>query len=177
MSDHARPAFPDDKSYSHDARNLIVRIIVVGFLAALFWQAIIAAEAPSRPRIDLGRAAPLDFESWLGRSTLARCAGLTSSDNVQDRGMGLAVASPSACPRWAQHQQRDTRSNCAVDDEPSRPTEEMDTKARNQPSAEQGADDADCRIANQPKARSAHDAAGEIADADANQQNDDHMLV
>jgi hypothetical protein len=98
MSDPDRPTLPGDKPYSQEARNLILRIIVVGFLAVLFWQAIIAVETPSRPRIDLGRAAPLDFESWLVRSTLVRCAGRSSSDNVQDR-RNLAAASPSACPR------------------------------------------------------------------------------
>jgi hypothetical protein len=48
----------------------------------------------------------------------------------------------------------------------------MDAKAWKQPSAEQSADDSDCRIANQPKARSAHDPARKIANGDANQQND-----
>jgi hypothetical protein len=42
MSDPDRPPLPGDKSYSHDAWNLIVRIIVVGFLAVLFWHAVIA---------------------------------------------------------------------------------------------------------------------------------------
>ena len=37
---------PSDKSYSRDARDLIFRIIVVGFLAVLFWQAIIATGGP-----------------------------------------------------------------------------------------------------------------------------------
>jgi hypothetical protein len=42
MSDPDRPTLPADRSYSHDAWNLIVRIIVVGFLAVLFWHAVIA---------------------------------------------------------------------------------------------------------------------------------------
>jgi hypothetical protein len=32
-----------DKTFGRDTRGLILRIIVVAFLAALFWQAIIAA--------------------------------------------------------------------------------------------------------------------------------------
>jgi hypothetical protein len=47
----------------------------------------------------------------------------------------------------------------------------MDAKAGQQPSAEQRADDADRRIDNQAKARSAHDPPGEIADGDADKQN------
>jgi hypothetical protein len=46
MSDPDWPALPADKSHSRDARDLILRIIVVGFLAALFWQATIAAGKP-----------------------------------------------------------------------------------------------------------------------------------
>jgi hypothetical protein len=46
MSDPDRPTLPGDKSDSQEARNLILRIIVVGFLAVLFWQAIIAAGRP-----------------------------------------------------------------------------------------------------------------------------------
>jgi hypothetical protein len=46
MSDPDRPILPADKSHSRDARDLILRIIVVGFLAVLFWQAIIAAVRP-----------------------------------------------------------------------------------------------------------------------------------
>ena len=32
-----------DKTFGADARGLILRIVVVAFIAALFWQAIIAA--------------------------------------------------------------------------------------------------------------------------------------
>jgi hypothetical protein len=32
-----------DKAFDHDTGGLILRIIVIAFLAALFWQAIIAA--------------------------------------------------------------------------------------------------------------------------------------
>jgi hypothetical protein len=46
MNDPDRPSLPADKSYSRDARDLILRIIVVGFLAVLFWQAIVAAGRP-----------------------------------------------------------------------------------------------------------------------------------
>ena len=46
MSDPDRPTLPVDKSYSHHARDFIFRIIVVGFLAVLFWQAIIATGRP-----------------------------------------------------------------------------------------------------------------------------------
>jgi hypothetical protein len=46
MSDPDRPTLPANKSYSRDARDLILRIMVVGFLAVLFWQAIIAAGRP-----------------------------------------------------------------------------------------------------------------------------------
>jgi hypothetical protein len=53
----------------------------------------------------------------------------------------------------------------------------MDAKAWKQPSAEQRADDADCSIANQPKARSADSPAREIADGDVNRQDDDHVLA
>jgi hypothetical protein len=46
MSDPDRPTLPTYKSHSRDARDLILRIIVVGFLAVLFWQAIVAAGRP-----------------------------------------------------------------------------------------------------------------------------------
>jgi hypothetical protein len=46
MGDPDRPTLPVDKSYSHHARGLIFRIIVVGFLAVLFWQAVIATGRP-----------------------------------------------------------------------------------------------------------------------------------
>jgi hypothetical protein len=43
MSDPDRLTSRDDTASVLDARGLILRIIVVAFLAALFWQAIIAA--------------------------------------------------------------------------------------------------------------------------------------
>jgi hypothetical protein len=46
MSDPERLTSPADKSHSREARDLILRIIVVGFLAVLVWQAIIAAGRP-----------------------------------------------------------------------------------------------------------------------------------
>ena len=46
MSDPDRPTLPADKSHSRDARDLILRIIVVGFLAVLVWQALSAAGRP-----------------------------------------------------------------------------------------------------------------------------------
>jgi hypothetical protein len=46
MSDPDRPPLLGDKSYSRDVRNLILRIIAIGFLAVLLWQALIAAGRP-----------------------------------------------------------------------------------------------------------------------------------
>jgi hypothetical protein len=46
MSDSERLTSPADKSHSRAARHLILRIILVGFLAVLVWQAIIAAGGP-----------------------------------------------------------------------------------------------------------------------------------
>jgi hypothetical protein len=46
MSDPDWPTLPADKSPSREARDLILRIVVVGFLAVLFWQAIVAAGRP-----------------------------------------------------------------------------------------------------------------------------------
>jgi hypothetical protein len=46
MSDPDRLTLPADKSHSRDARDFILRIIVVGFLAVLVWQAITAAGRP-----------------------------------------------------------------------------------------------------------------------------------
>jgi hypothetical protein len=43
MSNPDRLTSHDDKTFGRDTRGLILRIIVVAFLAALFWQAIIAA--------------------------------------------------------------------------------------------------------------------------------------
>jgi hypothetical protein len=43
MSDPGRLTSRDDKIFDRDTRGLILRIFVVAFLAALFWQAIIAA--------------------------------------------------------------------------------------------------------------------------------------
>ena len=43
MSDPDRLTSRDDQTFGLDTRGLILRIIVVAFLAALFWQAIIAA--------------------------------------------------------------------------------------------------------------------------------------
>ena len=36
----------DDKSFGSDTRDLILRIIVVAFLAVLFWHTVIAAGRP-----------------------------------------------------------------------------------------------------------------------------------
>ena len=43
MSNPDRLTSHDDKTFGRDTRGLILRIIVVAFLAALCWQAIIAA--------------------------------------------------------------------------------------------------------------------------------------
>jgi hypothetical protein len=43
MSGPDRLTSRDDKTLDLDTRGLVLRIIVVAFLAALFWQAIIAA--------------------------------------------------------------------------------------------------------------------------------------
>lgn len=44
MSDPDLLTSHDDKPFGRDTRALILRIIVVGFLAVLFWHAVIAAE-------------------------------------------------------------------------------------------------------------------------------------
>jgi hypothetical protein len=46
MSDPDWPTLRADKSHNRDARDLILRIIVVGFWAVLVWQATIAAGRP-----------------------------------------------------------------------------------------------------------------------------------
>jgi hypothetical protein len=46
MSDPDRLTSRDDKTFGRDTRLLILRIVVVAFIAALFWQAIIAAGRP-----------------------------------------------------------------------------------------------------------------------------------
>ena len=46
MSDPDRLTSHDDKTFGLDTRGLILRIIVVAFLAALFWQTVIAAGTP-----------------------------------------------------------------------------------------------------------------------------------
>jgi hypothetical protein len=43
MSDPDRLTSRDDQTFGLDTRGLVFRIIVVAFLAGLFWQAIIAA--------------------------------------------------------------------------------------------------------------------------------------
>jgi hypothetical protein len=45
MSDPGRLT-THDKSFGADTRGLILRIVVVVFLAVLFWQAVIAAGRP-----------------------------------------------------------------------------------------------------------------------------------
>jgi|ERR1700733_2782561 hypothetical protein len=52
MSDPDRLTSHDDQTFGLDTRGLILRTIVVAFLAALFWQAIIAA---GRLRRSIGR--------------------------------------------------------------------------------------------------------------------------
>ena len=89
----------------------------------------------------------------------------------------LAAASPSAGAGQPQDQQENDRSNRRVDNEPRYAAGEMDAKPRKQPIAEQTADDPNRGIANQPKSRSADNSAREIADGDADQQNDDHPLI
>ena len=42
MSDPGRLISREDKTFGRDTRGLILRILVVGCLGALFWQAIIA---------------------------------------------------------------------------------------------------------------------------------------
>jgi hypothetical protein len=46
MSDPDWLTSHDDKALGRDTRGLILRIIVVAFLAVLFWQAILAAGMP-----------------------------------------------------------------------------------------------------------------------------------
>ena len=46
MSDPDRLTSHDDKTFDRDTRGLILRIIVVAFLAALFWHTVIAAGTP-----------------------------------------------------------------------------------------------------------------------------------
>jgi hypothetical protein len=43
MSDPDRLTAHDDKTFGHDTRALILRIIVVASFGMLFWQAILAA--------------------------------------------------------------------------------------------------------------------------------------
>jgi hypothetical protein len=43
MSDPDRLTSHDDKTFRLDTRGLILRIIVVAFLAALFWHTVIGA--------------------------------------------------------------------------------------------------------------------------------------
>jgi hypothetical protein len=45
MSDPDRLTTNDDKTFGLDTRGLILRIIVVAFLAALFWHTVIAARS------------------------------------------------------------------------------------------------------------------------------------
>ena len=45
MSDPDRLTSHDDQTFGLDTRGLILRIIVVAFLAALFWHTVIAAES------------------------------------------------------------------------------------------------------------------------------------
>jgi hypothetical protein len=45
MSDPHRPT-SHDKTFDRDTRGLILRIVVVAFLAALFWHTVIAAGLP-----------------------------------------------------------------------------------------------------------------------------------
>ena len=46
MGDPDRLTSHDDKTFGRDTRGLILRIIVVGLLAALFWHTVIAAASP-----------------------------------------------------------------------------------------------------------------------------------
>jgi hypothetical protein len=43
MSDPDRLTSHTDKTFGHDTRGLILRIVVVVFLGVLFWHAVIAA--------------------------------------------------------------------------------------------------------------------------------------
>ena len=46
MSDPDRLTSHDDTAFALDTRGLILRIIVVAFLAALFWRTVVAAALP-----------------------------------------------------------------------------------------------------------------------------------
>ena len=46
MSDPDRLTSHDDTALGRDTRGLILRIIVIAFLAALFWHTVIAAGRP-----------------------------------------------------------------------------------------------------------------------------------
>ena len=46
MSDPNRLTFRDDTASAIDKQGLILRIIVVAFLAALFWHTVVAAALP-----------------------------------------------------------------------------------------------------------------------------------
>ena len=77
MSDPDRLTSHDDTALGRDTRGLILRIIVVAFLAALFWHTVIAAVTAGNvssidalsagdqllPRRMSSHTADLDFES------------------------------------------------------------------------------------------------------------------
>jgi hypothetical protein len=46
MSDPDRLTSHDDQTFGRDTRDLILRIVVVGFLTLIFWHMVIAAETP-----------------------------------------------------------------------------------------------------------------------------------
>jgi hypothetical protein len=46
MSDPDRLTSLDDKTFGRDTRGLILRTVVVSFLAALFWHTVMTAAVP-----------------------------------------------------------------------------------------------------------------------------------
>ena len=115
--------------------------------------ALLATSLPNPIRRNA--AHPASYQRRLARGVEARaranpellnCLAPTSATATLTQPL-LPIASPSARPNQPQNQQKDGRPDSGVDDQTFDAADEMNAEARQQPIAEQGADNADGGVA------------------------------
>lgn len=91
--------------------------------------------------------------------------------------VGRLSTSPSARAGDAHHEQKEYRSDCGVDREPDDARAKTNSEAVQKPIANERADDADCRVADETEPASSDDLARQPSGNDPDDQNYNQPLV
>src|SRR3984957_17859988 len=83
----------------------------------------------------------------------------------------------AAAANQTEQQQKDNSADKGVDDQRHNAAPEVNTKLRQQPVADKGADQADQQIADQSEPATLHHPAGQISGNDSDEDNDEKALV